>query len=329
MKKRTLITGLLGCAIAGCFSAHAATITFYYTTLSNPDVFANTYNTVTNQLVGGTAIGFSQQGADGIEPGSLVGANRTVYFTGETDQTIFQIPVTGGAVVSSGNAGITAFLLAENPQATSLFTFDNLGHISTLPLDAQGKISGNGTVHNVTGNDINVSELVWGMNPIGPVFYMTGAPGSANGNFGTIDPTTFVTTRLFTGITTTEDAHFDPFTGLILLFGQGQLATLNPVTLALSAPISLPGGTCGASTLTTGAVDGAGHALITDCGTLSYIDYSASHNILTSSVVAIPGVFPGKDIAIFSTSVPSPEPSTIAFALSGLAVVAFRRFRRA
>ena len=327
MKKRTLLSTLFVCLVAGGFAAHAATITFYYTTLGSPDVFSNTYSTITG-LGSPVGIGSTLQGADGIEDGPVVGGLRTLFFTGEADQTVFQIPVTGGSLVSSGNAGITAYLLTANPSDTTLYTFNNAGQVSTLTVNGAGLIAGAGTVHNVTGSDTNVSRITWGSNPAGPVYYITGGPG-LNGDLGTIDPTTFITTRLDTNIATAEDAHYDPYTGLIVLFGQGQINTLNPTTGLLGTAISVPGGTC-TGTLTTGDLDGLGHALITDCGTLSYIDFSATHNILTGAVTTIPGVFGGKDIEIFQSSTQStPEPSTMVFALGGLALVAFRRFRRA
>ena len=327
MKKRTVLSVLAVCLLAFAIQAQASTINFYYTTLGSPDVFSNTYNTSTNTAGSPVAIGASLQGADGIGAGPVVGGQRTVYFTGETDQTIFQIPVTPGATVSTGNAGITAYLLAENPAATSLFTFNNIGNISAVPLTGAGLIAGAGTVHTVTGADINVSEMVWSPVSGGPVFYVTGAPGTGGGDLGTINLSTYVTTKLFTGITTAEDAHYDPFTGLILLFGQGQIDNFDPVAQTLGTALSVPGGTCGANTLTTGAIDGLGHALITNCGTLSYIDYSATHNILTGTVTTLPGIFPGKDIVIFQ-STGTPEPSTMGFALAGLALVAVGRFRR-
>jgi MYXO-CTERM domain-containing protein len=322
---------LVVCLFAGTGAVHAGTITFYYTTLGggaqgNNDVFSNTYNTTTG-LGTPVGIGSTQQGADGIEDGPTVAGTPTLFFTGETDQNVFQIPITGGSSVSNASSGITAYLLSVNPGDTALYTFNNAGSISSLAVTGGGLIAGPGTVHTVTGADTNVSRIVWGSNPAGPVYYITGAPGS-NGDLGTINLSTYVTTQLDANITTAEDAHYDPYTGMIVLFGQGQINTLNPTTGVLGTAITLPAGTCGSSTLTTGDFDGLGHALVTDCGTLYYLDFSATHNELTGTVTAIPGTFGGKDIEIFQTTTGTPEPATMGFALFGLALVAFRRFRR-
>lgn len=324
MNKRTLLTALAVCLFAGACAVHAGTITFYYTTLGSPDVFSNTYNSVTNAVGSPVGIATTLQGADGIEDGPVVGGTPTLFFTGETDQNVFQIHTTGGAVVSNASSGIIAYLLSVNPTDTTLYTFNNAGSISSLGITAGGLIAGPGTVHTVTGADTNVSRIVWGAS--GPVYYITGSPGT-NGDLGTINLTTYATTQLDANITTAEDAHYDPYTGMIVLFGQGQINTLNPTTGVLGTAISLPAGTCGNSTLTTGDFDGLGHGLVTDCGTLYYLDFSATHNELTGTVTAIPGTFGGKDIEIFQTT-GAPEPSTMGFALCGLALVAVRRFRR-
>jgi hypothetical protein len=333
VRKFTLGMALAVCLVATNFEAKASIIQFYYTTLGSPDVFSANYNTVTNTQTSTLAIGTSQNGADGIATGPTVGGLPTLFFTGEGDRTIYQITTTGTSVASSGPiSGINnAFLLNANPSGSTLFTFDNVGHVATDAVTAGGLVTnGGGVAHSVTGADTNVSMMVWGMNPVGPVYYMTGSP-SSNGDIGTIDISgaTYVTTRLFTNVPTAEDAHFDPFTGLIVFWGQGEMATLNPLTNVLSAPVALPSGSCSSSGLTTGALDGAGHALIASCGQLDYIDYSASHNILTSAVVVTPGIA-GKDLVIFQIpSAPAPEPSTILFALGGLALVAAKRLRRA
>ena len=330
VRKFTLGMSLAVCLVAINFEAKASIIPFYYTTGNQtPDLFAAQYNTVLN-TVSSVGIG-SGVLSDGIATGPTVGGQQTLFFTGEGDRSIYQVTVGGTFLASSGPiTGINnAFLLNTNPAGNVLFTFDNAGHVATDAVTAGGLVTnGGGVAHTVTGADTNVSMMVWGMNPVGPIYYMTGTPSSA-GNIGTIDISgaNYVTTQLYSGIATAQDAHFDPFTGLIVFWGQGRMATLNPVTGVLSASIALPSGSCATSGLTTGALDGAGHALIAACGQLDYIDYTANHNIMTSAIVVTPGVA-GKDLVIFGTTA-SPEPSTILFALGGLALVAAKRLRRA
>ncbi|MDP8989497.1 MAG: hypothetical protein M3N41_05370 [Acidobacteriota bacterium] len=294
----------------------AGTINFFYTSIGSPDVFVAKYNTATNTVAPSTAIGFSPQGADGIIAGPTIAGTPSLFVAGELGDDIFQLPITGGAVDSLGTTGTSAFLLAENPAGTTLFNENNAGIITTLPITG-GLISANGTEHTVTGADTNVSQLVWGMQPVGPVYYVTGGPGT-NGDLGTINLSTFVTTQLFANITTAQDAVFDPFTGLIVLFGQGSIDTFNPVTNTLGTPVTLQS-SCGTTQFTTGAVDGSGQALIATCGNLYYVNYSGTGNILTGAVqsTTLGGV---KDLAIFPTT-SVPEPSTGAFLLGGLALL--------
>jgi len=312
------------CLLATCLPMRAAVINFYYTTLGNPDVFSATYNTVGGAITS-TAIGFSNQGADGILPGPTVGGNPTLFFGGESGQTVYQITTTG-TNVSNSNVGINAYLLAENPQANTLFVLNNAGSITTLPITGGGTIGSPDTVHTVTGTDTNISDLVWGMNPVGPIFYITGQEGG-NGNLGTLNGTTYATTQLFSNIPTAQDAVFDPFTGLIVLFGEGEIDTFNPVTMTLGTAQTLPG-TCTTNALTVGSVDGAGHALVENCGTLVYINYSGTGNILTGTTAS--EAYSLKDLVLFPSTPPAqtPEPSTIALAMSGVAFLVVRKWRR-
>jgi len=180
-------------------------------------------------------------------------------------------------------------------------------------------------VHTVTGPDTNVSQLVWGMNPVGPVFYVTGAPGTA-GNLGILNTSTYVTTNLFSNLPYAQDAVFDPYTGLIILFGGQEIDTFNPITQTLGTPTPLPGGACGVNTFTAGAVDGAGNALIVGCGEMEYVSFSSTGSVLSVQQVASPTG--AKDVALVDAPAPTPEPSTAAFILIGLAFTAVRRIRR-
>ncbi|HMF79200.1 MAG TPA: hypothetical protein VK604_26305 [Bryobacteraceae bacterium] len=315
-------------------TAQAATIPFFYTTASSPDVFSASYNATTNGITGTTAIATSQQGADGV----LAGPNSTLFFTGEGGNGVYQIPQAGGAPLGFSSGTTPSYLLAMNQNnPNTVFTFNNAGSVATLPVN--GGVLQSGTAHTITGPVTNVSNLVWSAG--NTAYYVTGQPG-ATGSLGVFNTSGFSTnTQLFSGINTAQDAVFDPFTGLIVLFGNGQVDTFNPATNTLGTAVALPGatvgGSCGSGSdqFNAGTVDGAGHALVGGCGQLSYIDYSKTGNILSASDVrqSVDG-FGGKDIAALPAigGAPAvgeaPEVSSMGLVAFGLALLAFGRSRR-
>jgi hypothetical protein len=322
----------LGCAL----SVQAGVVPIFYTQLGSTDVLSSTYNTA-NFL--GTALGIasSEQGADGI----LLGPNSTLFYGGEASNGVFQITQTGTDTTpypafGTGTSG--SFFLAINQNNTvNVFTFNNLGSIAVLPVPSSGPSSGlitNGAVHAVTGADTNVSDLFWSSS--NTAYYLTGAAGTT-GDLGTINLSTFVTTQLFAGIATAQDAVFDPFTGLVVLFGDGEVDTFNPGTNTLGTAVTLPGATAGltcgggsTAQLDAGTVDGAGHAYVAGCGNLYYIDYSATGNILSASDVRQSVGVPNgiKDIVV-NPAEATPEPPPLAMMLIGLGALTIGRWRRA
>jgi hypothetical protein len=80
--------------------------------------------------------------------------------------------------------------------------------------------------------------------------------------------------------------------------------------------------------LDAGTVDGTGQAYVAGCGTLYYIDYNATGNILSASdilqSVSVAGGI--KDVAVIPATVP--EPSTVAMIFIGLVGLAISRRQR-
>jgi len=310
--------------------------TIFFTQIGSPDVFFGTFNPAAGgSLTGITTIGSSPNGADGI----LIGPNGTLFFAGEGSNGVFQIRQDGTSVppLPSFGAGTTeSFFLATNqnapdPSNTTVFTFNNAGSIAALPV--VGGFLQPGTVSSVLGPDKNISDVFW--SPTNQAYYLTGNEGTT-GDLGLYNVATHTTSApLFTGIPTAQEAVFDPFTGLIILFGDGQVDTFNPTTNTLGTPVLLPGATAGTTCgggstgqLDAGTVDGAGHAYVAGCGNLYYIDYSSTHNILSLSNIreSVPVSGGIKDVAVIQVA--TPEPSTITMVVIGLAGLGIRLRRR-
>jgi hypothetical protein len=317
----------LGCTL----STQAGVIPIFYTQIGSPDVFSSSYNTTTNTLGTALGVGSSTQGADGI----LIGPNNTLFYGAEASNGVYQITQSGTdtspyPVFEAGTTG--SFFLAMNQNnPTTVFTFNNAGSIASIPV--VGGLITTGTLHTVTGADTNVSDLFWSSS--NTAYYLTGTTGTT-GDLGTINLSTYVTTQLLSGIPTAQDAVFDPFTGLIVLFGDGEVDTFNPSTNTLGTAVTLPGATAGlncgggsTAQLDAGTVDGAGHAYVAGCGDLYYIDYSATGNILSASDVRQYVMVPGgiKDVAVAQVAT-IPEPSSVALMLIGLAGLVIGRLRR-
>ena len=308
-----------------------ASVPIFYTQLGSPDVFSSSYDPTTNALGAALSIGFSVGGADGI----LIGPNSTLFYGGEASNGVFQITQTGvdtAPLPAFGTGTLGSFFLAVNQNDPStVYTFNNAGSIAALPM--VGGLITNGVVHAPSGDDTNVSNLFWSSS--NTAYYLTGTAGNT-GNLGTINLSTYATTKLFGGIATAQDAVFDPFTGLIVLFGDGEVNTFDPSANTFGTAVTLPGATAGATCgggatlqLDAGTVDGAGHAYIAGCGNLYYIDYSVTGSILSGSDLAQSVPVPDgiKDVAVIQAD-STPEPSSIAMVLIGFAGLAIARRRR-
>jgi hypothetical protein len=299
----------------------------FYTQNGSPDVFSASYNTTTNALAAALTIAYTQQGADGI----LIGPNSTLLFGGETSNGVYQYTQTGTELAFGAGTSSSYFLSIDQNNPSNVYTFNNAGSIAVLPV--VGGLITNGALQVPSGSDTNVSDLFW--SPSNTAYYLTGTTGTT-GDLGTIDLSTYVTTRLFAGIATAQDAVYDPFTGLIVLFGDGEVDTFDPSTNTLGTAVTLPGAIAGTTCaggqfaqLDAGTVDGAGHAYVAGCGNLYYIDYSATGNILSASDVAQSVAVPGgmKDVVVFPAE-SAPEPSSVALMLIGLAGLAIARRRK-
>jgi hypothetical protein len=164
-----------------------------------------------------------------------------------------------------------------DPNGTRLWTGWKDTPIAEVPLAPFG----DGTAHLISGDDTVATTVAF--TPSDGIFYSTGGEGES-GNFGRIDLSTFVTTRVCTACFATI-VTYDPFTGDLILAGLGrseQRDPADPATLIASRDDSVLGENYLALQPT-----GDGHLIGTRSGSggVVIIDYSASGRLDDASTV--------------------------------------------
>jgi hypothetical protein len=233
------------------------------------------------------------------------------------------------ATVTSASTVTASFHLALAPNGLSVYTSAFSGPLVNVPLSNFGTAN-LPTITPISGGDTGVTQIAFADN--GKVFYVNGGP-NGNGNVGLIDPSTGATVRLATTVLAAHGIIVDPYSGLIDLFGAGNIATIDPTTNAISASVHPTGA---AGDFDQGAPDGFGHALIAGSGGFTFIDYEGT-SILTPNFVAFltsgDGVGFGNvdDIAPLSglgSQTNTPLPAALPLFASGAGVLGYFGWRR-
>jgi hypothetical protein len=268
-------------------------------------------------------------GADGI----IVAPNGHLLIGGQGSGHVYEL-TTGGVLVNSVFPGTTeSYHMSLNPAGTTAYTSPFGGPLDTIPLSGGG-LGGNGTAHSITGGDTGVTQIVFDGN--GNSYYVRGNP-NGGGTFGSINLSTFQTTRLLNGQTSIHGTQYDPFTGLITFFGDGAVGTYNPSNGQFHQRTGIN------SDFDQGSLDGHGHAFIAGNGQLTFIDYSATGDItsalntviIRSSASGPGGVlgFGGIDdlaplVGPGSADLPTPAPPALCVFAAGVVAVVGRRWRK-
>jgi hypothetical protein len=314
-------------AMMGLTTAHAAAIfsgTLYYTNFQgggdNVNKVAFSYNQGTQTLTLGPAVGIAATpGADGI----IFAPDGNLLVGGQTSQKVYDVNPTTGTFtsVAPGSAGAdqNSYHLALDPSGTKFYTSDFGGALDTVPLPF-GTL---GSTRTISGGDTGVTQIAFGTGTSN-VFYVDGQPNGF-GNIGLINIATGVTTRLFTNIQPAHGLIYDPFTGLMTMFGAGEVGTMTTSGTGLKISSSLN------SDFDQGAVDGFGHALIAGNNEITFLDYSISHDITHPDKVIIETGFNNIDDVAPLTGVGSntPEPGSIFLVGTALAGLIFGLKKRA
>jgi hypothetical protein len=314
MRKKFALAVALAALTLTCAAGSAQMFngTLYYTTYccGGPNVhsFSYNYNQSTMSLSLGSVNNVATlPGADGI----IFAPNGNLLVGGQGTGNVYEI-TTAGALVAQAPPGSngqdqSSYHLALDPSGTKFYTSDFGGPLDTVPLPlAQGTTSA------VTGGDTGVTQLAFA--PNGNVFYVDGQP-NGHGNLGLINLATDVTSRLYTNVTPAHGLIYDPFTGLMTFFGDGYDGTMdqNGGNLLIS-----PGQfTCD---FDQGSVDGHGHAFIAGCNSVTFLDYSISHDITHPDFVEVIGGFSNIDdtAPLAGLGSQSPEPSSLLLLGSGV-----------
>ena len=326
IKLASLVTvGCVTALICATAVAGPVTNTLYYTTFNGGENVWKVTGTYTGDgtsgngtftLSGDTNI-TSTPGADGI----VLNPNNGQLLVG--GQGHARLP--GGSVhwdLYYGNPDVDTFHLAVDPSKNVVWASSIPGSLASVPINPFGAA---GTVKALSGDDTVITSLAF--TPGGTVFYTNAGSGGV-GNFGTIDLTSGVTTRLLANVPAAHGMVYDPFSGDLILGGSNHITQIDPLTNAIVSDLLVAAG----DNFDQGAVDGKGHIFWADNGgRFFFMDYST-----TSLVGSVDNFVSNDPFKAFLDDIAPligaggtgevPEPTTIA--LLGLAFAGLSLSRR-
>jgi hypothetical protein len=234
------------------------------------DDVADTFILGVPVTIAGTANGMF--GADGL----AFDPNNGHILVGAQSPTVYRVNPVGPIVTGASTSGPAAFHLAVDPAGTHVYASGIPGGLSRVPIG--GAFGTPGTVFSISGSTTAITSIIFTPG----LTYYTNADADGGGQFGTVVlntvANTAVTTALFTGVDAAHGGTYDPFTGHVLIFGDGHIRQYNPGTglfvsdLNVAAVFPLLG-----IQLDQGTVDGLGHAYVaSNSGHLVFVDYSTT-----------------------------------------------------
>jgi hypothetical protein len=220
----------------------------------------------------------SPTGADGL---CISPAGDVLVAGGATaPNTVHRVLLANNALstVSPGAGSPIATQLALDPAGDKVWavcTVSGTGRIARVPLSPFVQ----GIAQTITGPDTLLSHIGFGHNR---AYYVAAGTAPGTGTLGTIDLTTFATTRLLNGLDTPRGVTLDPFTGHLIVFGAASITQIDArpgmmptIVSTVSLAALLPG-----VDVRSGTVDGAGRALaLSSTGHMVLVDYAATRTV--------------------------------------------------
>ena len=264
-------------AHAAAADAHATSDTLYFTITGGTPVYSMGFH---YDGTGNVTLDPSHRITDlGHQGDGLAFARDGDLLVGAPFQSVDKVNIGNGTFThqtqQAGGAGQVAHVSVDPSRQKVWGTYT--GGITEFPLSPA---FADGTEHDVTGDSTDITTL--GFTPDGHAYY-----SSSDGSFGSIDLSTFQTTRLIAACPTNPDnclgspMHsftYDSYTGDIIGFGTNHVVQirLTPTPHIVSqGDLQAPVGS-----LDQGTVDGRGHLYVGDNGGyIVFVDYAASHLI--------------------------------------------------
>jgi len=197
---------------------------------------------------------------------------------------VYNVDPVDGSHTTVGS-GANGNVVSLDPSGASVW----IGWTDSSPSQVPLNPFGNGTLHTVSGNDSKITQLAF--TPGNGVFYSNGGLGV--GNFGSIDMSTFTTTRLLAS-TYATGLHYDAFSRSLILAALGHATQFDPA--APTVPLSSRDDSAAGENYLSLRPDGVGHLFGTRSGgsggnpaggRLVLIDYSASGLIGDASTIVV------------------------------------------
>ena len=134
-----------------------------------------------------------------------------------------------------------------------------------------------GTTHTPTGDDTDITQIAF--DDEGNAYY-TASDAFGNGQFGTIDLATMVTTRIHTNLPAAHGMAWDDYTNTLILAGDNHISQIDPAdltTLKADLTIDIPVVNELLDHFDQVSVDGEGHLFAAiNNGNLFFLDYETS-----------------------------------------------------
>jgi hypothetical protein len=212
----------------------------------------------------------STPGADGIQ----FDPNNGHLLIGGQGPAVYRVNPAGGAFTTASTTPASAFHLEVDPTHTYVYASGIPGLLSQVPIGAAFGTAGTPIpVSGGSGSGV-ITTIIFTTTGVN---YYTLSGSGGFGEFGRVVITpgvSAVLTPLFSSVPAAHGGEFDPLTGDIFLFGDGQIQQITGIggVEALGPVLSFAG-----MNFDQGTVDGAGHLFAaSNTGHLLFVDYSAS-----------------------------------------------------